>query len=108
MILTAAALTLAAETAAKTAAADVAAVTAAPVTVRLKVLGTIPGFNEKNVYFRGCEGRKTCNLGNVPIEYQGCILDISLRLKNVCPGKRVAVGISLYEVDSCGVEYPEA
>lgn len=63
------------------------------------------GFNEKNVYFRGCEDAKTCNLGNVPIEYQGCILDISLRLKNVCPGKRVAVGISLYEVDSCGVEY---
>lgn len=72
--------------------------------------GSVDGSNGsgpsgKDVYFRGCEDAKTCNMGNVPMEYQGCILDISMCLKNVCPGKRVAVGISLYEVDSLGVEY---
>ena len=61
--------------------------------------------NEKDVYFRGCEDAKTCNMGDFPLEYQGCILDISMCLKNVCPGKRVAVGIALYEVDSLNVEY---
>ena len=44
-------------------------------------------------------------MGDVPIEYQGCILDISMCLKNVCPGKRVALAVILTEVDEHGVEY---
>ncbi len=58
------------------------------------------------VYFEKCEDYKHCHLSDSSIEGQGRILDLTLRLKNVCPGKRVAVGVILYEVDSHGHEYP--
>ncbi|MFQ8831818.1 MAG: hypothetical protein ACLR7U_02260 [Ruthenibacterium lactatiformans] len=40
------------------------------------------------------------------MEGQGRILDLTMCLKNVCPGKRVAVGIALSELDPRGNEYP--
>ena len=42
------------------------------------------------------------------MEGQGRILDLTMCLKNVCPGKRVAVGIALSELDPRGNEYPAA
>lgn len=46
------------------------------------------------------------NLGDFYPDSQGCILELSLTLKNVCRGKRVAVGILLYEINCNNEEYP--
>lgn len=60
----------------------------------------------ENIYFERCEDYKHHRMGNTPIDGQGRILDLSLRLVNVCPGKRVAVGVTVSEVDSHGNESP--
>ena len=59
-----------------------------------------------DIHFEKCEDYKRCHLGNTMIDGQGRILDLTLRLINVCPGKRVAVGVTLGEVDSRGNERP--
>lgn len=59
-----------------------------------------------DIYFEKCEDHKVCHIGDTVLEGQGRILDLTMRLKNVCPGKRVAVGVSLSEIDSRGNEYP--
>ena len=62
---------------------------------------------ERNdIYFEGCEDYKHHRMGDTPIDGQGRILDLTLRLVNVCPGKRVAVGVTVSEVDSHGNESP--
>ena len=45
------------------------------------------------------------DLGDVYLESQGRILELNLTIKNVCPDKRVALGIILTEVDCYGKEY---
>lgn len=42
------------------------------------------------------------------MEGQGRILDLTMCLKNVCPGKRVAVGIALSELDPAATNIPAA
>lgn len=59
-----------------------------------------------DIYFEKCEDHKLCHLGDTVLDGQGRILDLTLTLKNVCPGKRVAVGVALNEVDGRGNEYP--
>ncbi len=59
-----------------------------------------------NIYFEKCEDYKCHHMGDTPIDGQGRILDLTLRLVNVCPGKRVAVGITVSEVDTHGNESP--
>ena len=59
-----------------------------------------------DIYFEGCEDYKHHRMGDTPIDGQGRILDLTLRLVNVCPGKRVAVGVTVSEVDSHGNESP--
>lgn len=59
-----------------------------------------------NIYFEGCEDYKHHHMGDTSIDGQGRILDLTLRLVNVCPGKRVAVGVTVSEVDSHGNESP--
>lgn len=59
-----------------------------------------------NIYFEGCEDYKCHHMGDTHIDGQGRILDLTMRLVNVCPGKRVAVGITVSEVDSHGNECP--
>lgn len=59
-----------------------------------------------NIYFEGCEDYKHHRMGDTSIDGQGRILDLTLRLVNVCPGKRVAVGVTVSEVDSRGNESP--
>ena len=46
------------------------------------------------------------DLGDVFLESQGRIVQLNLTLKNVCPNKRVALGVVLTEVDDNGTEYP--
>ena len=38
-------------------------------------------------------------------ETQGRIVEIGVRVRGICPGKRVALGILLYELDEKDVEY---
>lgn len=53
----------------------------------------------------GCQDFITVNLGDTYLNSQGRILELNVTLKNVCPDKRVALGVILTEVDSCGNEY---
>jgi len=62
--------------------------------------------DRNEIYFEKCEDYKLCHLNDSAIDGQGRILDLSLCLKSVCPGKRVAVGVMLHEMDSHGHEYP--
>lgn len=54
----------------------------------------------------GCQDSLVVDLGNTCLESLGRILQVSTTVKNVCPGRRVALAISLSEVDPCGEEHP--
>lgn len=53
----------------------------------------------------GCQDSVVIDMGNVYLESLGRILRLDVTVKNVCPGKRVALAVILTEVDSNGVEY---
>lgn len=53
----------------------------------------------------GCQDSVVVNLGDVFLESQGRILQLDLTLKQVCPGKRVALAVILTEVDENGQEH---
>ena len=53
----------------------------------------------------GCQDSVTVDLGDVFLERQGSIVELDLRLRNVCPGKRVGLAVVLTEVDCNGREY---
>ena len=46
------------------------------------------------------------DLGDTAPQASGRIIELNLTVKNVCPDKRVALGIILTEVDCCGMEHP--
>lgn len=52
-----------------------------------------------------CEDSITFDAGDVVIDSQGRILQLTVTLKNVCPGKRVALAVILTEVDDQDHEY---
>ena len=54
----------------------------------------------------GCQDSGVYDVGDVYLESLGRILQLDVNVKNVCPNKRVALGIILTEVDSQGNEYP--
>ena len=53
----------------------------------------------------GCQDSVVINLGDTYLESLGRILQLDVTVKNVCPGKRVALAVILTEVDADGVEY---
>lgn len=53
----------------------------------------------------GCRDFAEIDLGAVYLESSGQILELNLTIKNVCPDKRVALGIILTEVDCNGGEH---
>lgn len=53
----------------------------------------------------GCKDSIIVDLGDVYLESLGRIVQLNVTVKNVCPGKRVALGVILTEVDSNGTEY---
>ncbi len=53
-----------------------------------------------------CEDSIEFDAGDVYLESTGRILQLDVTIKNVCPGKRVALAAILTEVDSNDVEYP--
>lgn len=53
----------------------------------------------------GCRDSVVLDMGDVYPESLGRILQLNVRVKNVCPGKRVALAAVLTEVDSNGDEH---
>ena len=53
----------------------------------------------------GCSDSLIADLGDTYLESQGQIIELNLTIKNVCPGKRVALAAILTEIDENGVEY---
>lgn len=53
----------------------------------------------------GCEDSVIIDAGDTYLESLGRILQLDVTIKNVCPGKRVALAVILTEVDPSGVEY---
>lgn len=53
----------------------------------------------------GCQDSAVVDVGDTYLESLGRILQMDVTVKNVCPGKRVALGVILTEVDSNGLEH---
>ena len=53
----------------------------------------------------GCEDTIEFDAGDLALESLGRILQLDVTLKNICPGKRVALAITLNEVDEYDNEY---
>ena len=53
----------------------------------------------------GCSDSVVVDMGNVYLESLGRIIQMDVTIKNVCPGKRVALAAILTEVDENGMEY---
>lgn len=62
---------------------------------------------EVHVWFDGCDGAQAVQVATACGESQmpGRILDVTATLRNVCPGRRSAVGMTICEVDENGAEY---
>lgn len=60
----------------------------------------------QDISIDGCEDALIVDAGDTYLNSQGRILQVSTTLKNVCPGKRVALAAILTEVDTYGNEYP--
>ena len=54
----------------------------------------------------GCEDSVVYQLDDYELQSLGIISQLNVRVKNVCPGKRVALAVILNEVDEQGNEYP--
>ena len=52
-----------------------------------------------------CQDSLVVDLGDAYLESSGRIVQLNVKLKNVCPHKRVALGIILTETDNYGSEY---
>lgn len=53
----------------------------------------------------GCRDSVLVDLGDVELASQGRIIQMDVTIKNVCPGKRVALAAILTEVDQNGMEH---
>lgn len=58
-----------------------------------------------DVTITGCQDSLVVDLGDVYLESLGRILQVNTTVKNVCPGKRVALAVVLTEVDENGIEH---
>jgi len=53
-----------------------------------------------------CADAMVYELEDVELESRGRIIELTLMLRDVCPGKRTALGVMLHERDADGGEYP--
>lgn len=51
---------------------------------------------------KSCEDFIEYDAGEISLSSLGRIVELNVTLRNVCPGKRVALAVMLHEVDSCG------
>lgn len=54
---------------------------------------------------KGCQDSIIVDMGDTYLESLGRIVQMDVTVKNVCPGKRVALAIILTEVDENGLEH---
>ena len=59
----------------------------------------------RNLTVEGCSDAVLVDMGNVSLDSQGRIIQMDVTIKNVCPGKQVALAAILAEVDQNGMEY---
>lgn len=64
-----------------------------------------PRGGANHVYYEACDEHQPCHLGETEMITTGRLMDVDLTLKNVCPGRRVALGVTVHERDSQGREY---
>lgn len=53
----------------------------------------------------GCSNSVACSIVNACPDEQGRMIEIGVRVRRVCPGKRTALGILLHELDENDAEY---
>ena len=58
-----------------------------------------------DVVIEGCSEAVEYDAGDLVLESLGRIVQLDVTLRSVCPGKRVALAVSLTEVDDEGLEY---
>lgn len=58
-----------------------------------------------DVEIKGCEDAVVFDAGDLYMESLGRILQVDVRIKNVCPGRKVALAVILNEVDKYGLEH---
>ena len=58
-----------------------------------------------NLTLTGCQDSLVVDLGDTYMESLGRILQVDTTIKNVCPGKRVALAVVLTELDQYGIEH---
>ena len=54
----------------------------------------------------GCSDTMSCTVADIQPGQQGRIVEIGARIRRVCPGKRVALGNQLHELDENNNEHP--
>lgn len=59
---------------------------------------------ETHLYFEPCESIKSVRITETLPDSEGRMLDVTMTLQNVCPGRRVFVGLSAHEVVEGGAE----
>lgn len=64
-----------------------------------------PCDNKTDFAIDGCKDFVTINTTDVKLQDLGRIVQVNVPIKNVCPGKQVAVAVILTEVDVEGKEY---
>ncbi|WP_250278550.1 vWA domain-containing protein [[Clostridium] colinum] len=62
----------------------------------------------KNIVFENCENYLEYDLGDYALDHLGRILELSLTIKNVCPNKKVALAITVNEIDDNNTENKKA
>ena len=59
-----------------------------------------------DVAMTGCQDVMVVDLGDTFLQSQGRILQLSVRIRDVCPDRRVALAMIVHEVDENGLEHP--
>lgn len=58
-----------------------------------------------NITIDGCDDTVEFDAGDLVMESLGRILQIDVRLRNICPNKRIALAVIMTEVDNNGIEH---
>jgi len=62
--------------------------------------------HSEKIRLDNCSDVLSCNLADLSLNSRGRIVEINVRVKAVCPGKRTAVAVELYELDEEEAEHP--
>lgn len=58
----------------------------------------------ESVAISRCGDTMNCQLNDLELDAKGHIIELAVCIKNVCPGKRIALGVTLHEADEDGNE----